>query len=117
MLPQDQWGVVPENLAELYPDRSPYASQLRALENAAGAAGASAAEKFLLAYQLGYGGRRSDALALLAEVRKLAPEDRAAQRLAELWTSQRPQPGKAATGGGELPLPRPRAGVRTPRDM
>lgn len=115
MLPQEQWGVVPANARELYNSRASYHDQLTALEKAVSGSDAKPAERFLLAYQLGFSGQTKAALAQLAEVRKAAPEDQAAERLAEIWSTDS-APATPA-GRGELPSPRPRPSIRSAGDL
>jgi tetratricopeptide (TPR) repeat protein len=115
MLPQEQWGVVPANSRELYASPASYDDQLSQLDKSVSGGDATPAERFLLAYQLGFSGQRSKALAQLAEVRKAAPDDQAAARLAELWSEG--EPAAAPASRGELPSPRPRTGIRSAGDL
>ncbi|MFO0899078.1 MAG: tetratricopeptide repeat protein [Pirellulales bacterium] len=109
MLPQEQWGVVPSNVQELYSSQTTYDDQIAALEKAVSGSEAKPAERFLLAYQLGFRGQRQAALAQLAQVQKAAPDDQAAQRLTELF-SKAAAPS-APANSGTLPPPRPRLGA------
>lgn len=81
VLPQDKWGVVVENYAELYGDPGEYTGQLRALEAARKKDPEQPALRFLLGYHYGYLGYPREAIRELDKGLELAPKDEVAKKL------------------------------------
>lgn len=110
MLSEEQWGLVPANARELYSSQAAFDSQLSTLKRAVEGNGeGSPAERFLLAYQLGFSGQRQAALDQLAEVRKAVPEDQASERLEEVLKKG---PDASTPSRETLPAPNPQPGSR-----
>jgi len=112
MLPEEQWGLVPSNARELYSSQAAFDSQLATLKRAVEGKDkqdGSPAERFLLAYQLGFSGQQQAALDQLAEVRKAVPEDQASERLAEVLKNG---PNAGAPQQETLPTPNTQPGSR-----
>jgi tetratricopeptide (TPR) repeat protein len=92
MLPEDQWGVVVSNYAELYPNVGDYTKQLRALEKSVRERPEDPALRFLTGFHYGYLGYPDDAVVQLAKVKKLAPQDQAAAKLYDVLAAKSKKP-------------------------
>lgn len=103
VLPQDKWGVVVENYAELYGDPADYTQQLRALEAARKKDTDQPALRFLLGYHYAYLGYPREAVRELNKGLELAPKDEVAKKLLDATTGRL---NPAAAGPAEA-LPNP----------
>lgn len=88
MLPEDKWGVVIENYAELYNDNQKYTDQLRALEKTRKEKADEPGLRFLLGYQYAYLGYASHAIKELDKAIELAPKDELAAKLRDLMQAK-----------------------------
>jgi Tfp pilus assembly protein PilF len=87
LLPEDKWGVVVSNYAELYRGNQDYTNQLRALEAARDKSDSPAA-RFLLGYHYGYLGYPKQAIRELDKALELAPQDEMAKKLHALLSAK-----------------------------
>jgi Flp pilus assembly protein TadD len=103
-IPEDQWGVVVSNYAELYGNIGDYTTQLRQLEAAAKRDPKDPALQFLLGYHYGFLGYPRQAEAVLKRATELAPQDPLAKRLHELMQAKLPAaPALPTQPGAEAP--------------
>jgi tetratricopeptide (TPR) repeat protein len=117
MLPEDKWGVVIANYAELYGNVQDYTDQVRALEAARKANPDSPALRFLLGFHFGYLNYPKQAVTELDEALSLAPRDLGSRKVREIfaarWPEAPPLPkavldaesGQPAASGPALPTP------------
>jgi tetratricopeptide (TPR) repeat protein len=91
MLPQDKWGVVISNYAQLYGNVQDYTNQVRALEKARTAQPDSPALRFLLGFHFGYLGYPKHAVGELDVGMTLLPGDFAARTLRDIFAAKWPQ--------------------------
>lgn len=100
MLPEEQWGFIVENYAQLYGNVQDYTNQVKALEKARDEQPDSPALRFLLGFHFGYLGYPKHAVRELDKGLTLAPEDIGAVKLRELfaakWPEAPPLPAAAA---------------------
>ena len=97
MLPEDQWGNVVKNFADLYPNNQDFTNQIRALESARTTNPNDPALRFLLGYEYGYLGYPTQAIAEFDKGISLRPQDRGAVVMRNLFAAQ--------SGVPALPLP------------
>jgi tetratricopeptide (TPR) repeat protein len=116
MLPEDKWGVVIANYAELYGNVQDYTDQVRALEAARKANPDSPALRFLLGFHFGYLNYPKQAVTELDKALTLAPRDLGSRKAREIfaarWPEAPPLPkavldaqGGEPAGGPALPTP------------
>ncbi|MGE0608386.1 MAG: tetratricopeptide repeat protein [Pirellulales bacterium] len=88
VLPQDKWGVVVENYAELYGQPGDYTTQLRALEAARKKETEQPALRFLLGYQYAYLDYPKEAVRELDKLLELAPQDTIGQKMRDAMAAK-----------------------------
>lgn len=81
LLPEDNWGVVPQNYKELYANIGDYSKQLKALEAARKEKPDDPALRFLLGYHYGYLGYPTEAVRELDRGLSIAPQDKLAFKM------------------------------------
>ncbi|MGD9720660.1 MAG: tetratricopeptide repeat protein [Pirellulales bacterium] len=91
MLPEDKWGVVVSNYAQLYGNTQEYTDQLKALEQARDKQPDAAALRFLLGFQFGYLGYPKHAVRELDAGMNLVPTDFGARKVRDLFAKQWPE--------------------------
>lgn len=102
LLPEEDWGMVVKNFAQLYADPGEYAQQLKALEAARAAKADDPALRFLSGYQYGFLGHRDQAVRELDKALQLQPQDQGAKKLREMFAAQQsPVPVEGAPAPGE----------------
>jgi len=91
MLPEDKWGVVIANYAQLYGNAQDYTDQLKALEKARDAKPDAPALRFLLGFHFGYLGYPKQAVRELDKGLTLAPRDLGARKVRDLFAAKWPE--------------------------
>lgn len=103
LLPQESWGVVPQNFKDLYGNAGDYSQQLKVLEAARKAKPEDPGLRFLLGYHYGFLGYPREAIEELDRGLKLVPQDQLAEKLREEF-GKKLLPANAAS---ESPSPVP----------
>jgi len=80
-IPEESWGIVPENFKDLYGSNGDYSAQLKALEAARKAKPDDPGLRFLLGYHYGYLGYPSEAVAELDKGLEIVKQDELASRM------------------------------------
>jgi len=91
MLPEDKWGVVVGNYAQLYGNVQDYTDQVRALEEARKKDPKSPALRFVLGFQYGYLNYPKQAVLELDKALTLAPRDLGSRKVREIFAAQWPE--------------------------
>jgi len=102
VVPEESWGIVPENFADLYGKSADYSVHLKVLEAARTEKPGDPGLRFLLGYHYGYLGYPAEALAELDAGLKLVPQDELATKLRAIFQKKlTPQ----STDRGSRPVP------------
>jgi len=106
LLPEENWGVVPQNYKELYTNIGDYTKQLKELEAARKKKEDDPALRFLLGYHYGYLGYPNEAVRELDKGLSIVPEDELAEKMRVGFKSKiKPQ-----TAAATKPVPEKDAG-------
>ncbi|MCA9093946.1 MAG: hypothetical protein KDA68_10695 [Planctomycetaceae bacterium] len=106
LLPEENWGVVPQNYKELYTNIGDYTKQLKDLEAARKKKEDDPALRFLLGYHYGYLGYPTEAVRELDKGLSIVPEDELAEKMRDGFKSKiKPQ-----TAAATKPVPEKDAG-------
>jgi len=95
LLPEEAWGVVPQNYKDLYGKTGDYSQQLKALEAARKAKPDEPGLRFLLGYHYGYLGYAAEAVKELDHGLKIVPQDELAEKMRAAFQQKATPTGEA----------------------
>lgn len=91
MLPEDKWGVVVTNFAQLYGNPTDYTNQIRALEKARTAEPENPALRFLLGFHYGFLNYPKNAVKELDKALTIVPKDLGSFKLRQIFAAKWPE--------------------------